>query len=76
MTTLRVGFLHIGRERSGLRRYGAMLAAEAATRPELEVVESDIGDGWEDPQVHKDPPEKRLAALRMGANVAAYALTH
>ena len=44
MTTLRVGFLHIGRERSGLRRYGAILAAEAATRPELEVVESDIGD--------------------------------
>jgi hypothetical protein len=40
------------------------------------VVESDIGDGWEDPQVHKDPPHKRLAALRMGANVAAYALTH
>ncbi len=40
------------------------------------LVESDIGDGWEDPQVHKDPPEKRLAALRMGANVAAYALTH
>jgi glycosyltransferase involved in cell wall biosynthesis len=44
MSPLRVGFLHIGRERSGLRRYGAILAAEAATRPELEVVESDIGD--------------------------------
>ncbi len=40
------------------------------------VVESDIGDGWEDPQVHKDPPSKREAALRMGANVAVYALTH
>ena len=40
------------------------------------VVECDIGDGWEDPQVHKDPPEKRLAALRMGTNVAVYALTH
>lgn len=51
MTRLRVGFLHIGRERSGLRRYGAILAAEAATRPELEVVESDIGDrgaAWSD----------------------------
>lgn len=44
MSKLRVGFLHIGRERSGLRRYGAILAAEAATRPDLEVVESDIGD--------------------------------
>ena len=44
MTQLRVGFLHVGRERSGLRRYGAILAAEAATRPELAVSESDIGD--------------------------------
>lgn len=41
---LRVGFLHIGRQHSGLRRYGSMLAAEAATRPRLEVVESDAGD--------------------------------
>lgn len=39
------------------------------------LVESDIGDGWEDPQVHKDPPEKRLAALRMGTNIVVYALT-
>ena len=38
--------------------------------------ESDIGDGWEDQQVHKDPPAKRLEALRMGANIALYALTH
>jgi len=44
MTAIRVGFLHLGRERSGLRRYGAILAAEAATRPDVEVVESDIGD--------------------------------
>jgi hypothetical protein len=38
--------------------------------------ESDIGDGWEDPDVYNDPPEKRLAALRMGANLVAYALTN
>ena len=38
------------------------------------LVESDIGDGWEDPQVHKDPPEKRLEALRMGLNILTYAL--
>lgn len=38
--------------------------------------ESDIGDGWEDAEVYSDPPEKRLAALRMGANLVAYALTH
>lgn len=38
--------------------------------------ESDIGDGWEDYEVHHDPPEKRLAALKMGANIVTYALTH
>jgi hypothetical protein len=37
--------------------------------------ESDIGDGWEDPQVHNDPPHKREAALKMGANLACYVLT-
>lgn len=35
--------------------------------------ESDLGDGWEDPSVHKDPPEKRQNALRMGANLIQYA---
>jgi glycosyltransferase involved in cell wall biosynthesis len=46
---LRVGFLHVGRQHSGLRRYGSILAAEAATRPQLEVMQSDAGDrgaGW------------------------------
>ncbi|HUP00217.1 MAG TPA: DUF4159 domain-containing protein [Gemmatimonadota bacterium] len=37
---------------------------------------TDLGDGWEDPAVHGDPPVVRAAALRMGANVLAYALTH
>ena len=36
--------------------------------------ESDLGDGWEDPEVHRDPPEKREAALRMGMNLVAYAV--
>lgn len=36
--------------------------------------ESDIGDGWEDPQVHNDPPEKREAALRMGVNIITWAM--
>ncbi|KXK33586.1 MAG: hypothetical protein UZ16_OP3001002212 [Candidatus Hinthialibacteria bacterium OLB16] len=35
---------------------------------------SDIGNGWEDPQVHKDPEEKRREALRMGTNLLMYAL--
>jgi hypothetical protein len=38
--------------------------------------ESDIGDGWEDYEVYHDPPEKHLAALKMGANIVTYALTH
>ena len=35
--------------------------------------ESDLGDGWEDPDVHRDPEEKRQAALQMGANLIEYA---
>lgn len=34
--------------------------------------ECDLGDGWEDKDVHKDPPELRMAALRMGANIIQY----
>ena len=40
------------------------------------LVESDIGDGWEDAQVHNDPPEKRREALRMGLNILTYALLY
>ena len=36
--------------------------------------QSDLGDGWEDPDVHKDPPAAREAALRMGVNLIAYAV--
>lgn len=35
--------------------------------------ECDLGDGWEDQSVHKDPEEVRLKALRMGANIVQYA---
>ena len=35
--------------------------------------ESDLGDGWEDPEVHKDPEEKRTQALQMGCNILNYA---
>jgi hypothetical protein len=40
------------------------------------VYESDIGDGWEDPQVHNDPPDKREAALKMGVNIITWALSN
>ncbi|WP_118972617.1 DUF4159 domain-containing protein [Taibaiella koreensis] len=35
----------------------------------------DIGDGWEDPEVHNDGPEKRQQALQMGANIIRYVFT-
>lgn len=35
--------------------------------------ECDLGDGWEDPEVHKDSQEARTKALRMGANLIQYA---
>ena len=38
------------------------------------VYESDIADGWDDPSVHGDPPEKRDAALKMGTNIIVYSL--
>lgn len=35
--------------------------------------ECDLGDGWEDPEVHKDPPDVRRKALQMGANIIRFA---
>ena len=37
--------------------------------------ESNPSDGWAAPDVHKDPEEKRLEALRFGTNVIQWALT-
>jgi len=34
--------------------------------------ECDLGDGWEDPEVHNDSEKTRLKALQMGANIVAY----
>ena len=36
--------------------------------------ESDLGDGWEDPDVHKDPPAIRRQALEMGANILSWSM--
>ncbi len=38
--------------------------------------ECDLGDGWEPKAVHNVPDDKRLAALRMGANILTYAMMH
>ncbi|MFC5045180.1 DUF4159 domain-containing protein [Aquimarina hainanensis] len=39
----------------------------------LFTYESDLGDGWENPEIHNDPEEVRLKALQMGANIIKYA---
>jgi len=36
--------------------------------------ECDLGDGWEDTEVHGDPEEKRQAALKMGTNIILFSL--
>lgn len=36
--------------------------------------ESDLGDGWEDPDVHDDPAAVREESLQMGVNLVLYAL--
>ncbi len=38
----------------------------------LYTYECDLGDGWEDADVHKDPEEARQKALQMGANIIQY----
>lgn len=38
----------------------------------LYTYECDLGDGWEDAEVHNDPKEIREKALKMGANILNY----
>ena len=38
--------------------------------------ESDLSDGWESQVVHNNPPEVRLKALQMGANIIQFAFTN
>jgi hypothetical protein len=37
--------------------------------------ETDLGDGWEDADVHNDPEERRLKALQMGSNIVRFCFT-
>ncbi len=38
--------------------------------------ESNISDGWVDPEVHKDTPEVREKSLKMGTNIIVWALSN
>lgn len=42
----------------------------------LYTYESDLGDGWEDPEVHNDSESTRRKALQMGANIISYAFAN
>jgi hypothetical protein len=42
----------------------------------LFTFESDLGDGWEDAEVHNDPQNVREKALKMGANIVKYAFSN
>jgi hypothetical protein len=41
----------------------------------LYTFECDLGDGWEDTDVHNDSEEKHTTALKMGANIINYIFT-
>jgi hypothetical protein len=38
----------------------------------LYTYETDLGDGWEDAEVHNNSEETRLKALKMGANIISF----
>ena len=38
----------------------------------LYTYESDLSDGWEDPEIHNDSYESRIKALKMGSNIIEY----
>jgi len=38
----------------------------------LYTYESDLGNGWENKEIHNNPEEVRLKALQMGANIIKY----
>jgi hypothetical protein len=42
----------------------------------LYTFECDLGDGWEDQEVHNDPREIREKSLKMGANIMNYVFSN
>ncbi len=62
-------------EHDGKRPQALGLTCEGGRLCVFYNVETDLGDGWNPEGVHDDPPEAREAALQMGVNLLAYALT-
>ncbi|OQC69806.1 MAG: hypothetical protein BWX46_00769 [Candidatus Cloacimonetes bacterium ADurb.Bin003] len=40
----------------------------------LYTYETNISDGWADPETHNDPPEIREKALKFGVNILYYVM--
>ncbi len=57
----------------GPKGYGIFLEGRLAV---FYSYECDLGDGWEDPEVHQDAPAVREKALKMGTNILYYAMMH
>ncbi len=53
--------------------YGIFIEGRLAL---MYTFESDLGDGWEDEEVHHDPKEVREKALKMGANIVNYVFSN
>ena len=61
------GFLHID-DNYGLREF----IVPQMKKVFLFTWECDLGDGWEDADVHRDSQATRQKALRMGSNILSY----
>ena len=59
----------------GNRRPQALGLFDEGTLLVLYTYEADLGDGWEDPRIHKDPIEIHNHALKMGTNIILFALS-
>ena len=55
------------------RGYGIFLGERLAL---YYTFESNPSDGWVDPEVYNDPPDKREEALKFGANIIVWVLSH
>lgn len=60
-------------DKSVPRGYGIFIDGRLAV---YYTFESNPSDGWADPEVHNDPPEKREEALRFGTNIIIWALSN
>jgi len=59
-------------ERNNPQAFGIFIEGKLVL---LYTYESDLGDGWEDQEVHNDSQQTRLEALKMGSNILEFVFT-